>query len=585
MWGYQPHFRISQEVAAETLFRKVDKNLKPEIFLVGILSSDAAEGFPACVEPEEEYWVKSEDFNGVPSIAEGLQKNYPEALMFQSHPLAQQRQDEDLFKRSVRDAVRQVIDSHSLKPSGMTFRVSYPAKVDCYWVCVVLCLQDTVVNARTSLRKTFIAMHECRHIPVAVSLIEAAVQVFLEAASDELRRPDPGLGGRDRDADELLRSAGDRLITGLVWRVDQSCVEGMHGLFGALTTISSLRYEKAPGAGRIIIAAKEHPSIAERVSFATPVKLRACRSVRKLLELASDEAPLFADPDQVYGLAQRLEYDVNREDLFEIQIVGHHHWELRHADQVLMVVHYGLPSLPKLPFDEEKLRVDLPRVFHGITPAAVERLVGFAKAAERESHGTMLVISQAAATEAKRLEKQATPVTPFLLEAGMLSNLTPIDGAILLDPKGYCHAIGVILDGKATDIGDPSRGARYNSALRYYQSAEEACMLVVVSSDGGVDFLPDPLPAIPRSTLDSAIETMVSFESAKQIKRRLYRQTLDWLDTHRFYLTEDDCNRINPVIARLEERIRREDQAWLWIGRQAFKPDPAMDPALYYLDE
>ena len=37
--------------------------------------------------------------------------------------------------------------------------------------------------------------------------------------------------------------------------------------------------------------------------------------------------------------------------------------------------------------------------------------------------------------------------------------------------------------------GDPSRGARYNSALRYLQSIEGDCIAVVVSEDGGVDIV------------------------------------------------------------------------------------------------
>jgi hypothetical protein len=98
MWGYQPHFRISQETAATHLFRKLDNRLAPEIFVVGVLADGAVNTFPACVEPEDEYWIHSEDFNEVPAISERLRGTYPEARMFQSHPLAQKWQDEDLLK-------------------------------------------------------------------------------------------------------------------------------------------------------------------------------------------------------------------------------------------------------------------------------------------------------------------------------------------------------------------------------------------------------------------------------------------------------------------------------------------------------
>lgn len=196
----------------------------------------------------------------------------------------------------------------------------------------------------------------------------------------------------------------------------------------------------------------------------------------------------------------------------------------------------------------------------------------------------MLVITEAAAAEAARLAQQATPVTPFLLDTDILQNLTPIDGAIILDPQGFCHAIGAILDGKATASGDPSRGARYNSAIRYYEAAEAPSVVVVVSSDGGVDFIPNPLPVVRRSLIDSAIATIVDLQSASEVRRELYRQTLDWLDDHRFYLTEEDCKTLNEAIEKLEERIRSEDKAMIWVVRTPFKPNPAMDPALYYAE-
>jgi DisA bacterial checkpoint controller nucleotide-binding len=586
MWGYQPHFKIAQEVSAEDLFKRIDNRLKPEVFVVGILSDDVPENFPACVEPEDEYWIKSEDLNGVLAISARLQKTYPEAGMFQSHPLAQQRQDEELFRRSIRDAIQQVIQSHGSKQSDMKFYVSYPAKVGSYWVSIALGLQDLVLTSYPALHRTFVKMHEHRHIRVPVSFIEAATDIFLERATEELLRPDPGLGGVNRDPDELLRTAADRFMTALVWRVDQYSIEGMHGLFSSLNTISSLRYEKAPGAGRLIMARKDHPSVAERVSFAVPARLTSYRSVRKLLELASDELPLFCDPSQIYGLANKLEYDPSAEDLFEIHIRGHHHWELIYEGQVLMKVQYGLPSLPKLPFDEDKLRLDLARLFREkITPSKIELLVGLVKVAEQESHGTMLVITEAAESEAARLSQQGTPIKPLLLNADVLRNLTPIDGAIILDPQGLCYAIGTILDGMATDAGDPSRGARYNSAVRYVKSAEAPCVAVVVSSDGGVTFIPDPPPAIRRSQIDSVIETLAGIESAGEIQKRLYRQTLDWLHAHKFYLTEADCTKLNAVVARLDERLWRADPDMPRIVRVPFQPHPAMIPELYYLNE
>ena len=582
MWGFQQHFRIEQECAAEAVFKRLDDRLRPEVFLVGILADPALKQWPACVEPEDDFWIESAAFDGVPNIATRLVTTYPEAGMYQSHPRAQQYQDEDLTKRSIRDAISQVITGHATKPAGMTYRVSYPAKVEAYWVVVVLGLQEAVLDAHPSLLTAHVAMHEHRHIPVPVSLLDAVATAFLGQATHDLLLPNPGDNGGRTDPEELLRSAADALVTGIVWRTDQHCIEGMYGLCRSLTTLASLRYEKAAGTGRILLARRGHPAVTERVSFSTPTPLRAHRSVRKLLELSSDDLPLFCDPERAYGLAERGAYDPKSEDLFDVRFLGHHRWELRHANQTLMSVEVGLPSLPKLPFNEEKLRTDLPRIFNGITPTNVDTLVALTKAAEKESHGTLLVITEDAATEARRLAPQGTPVAPFQVTPDTLPHLTPIDGALILDPSGVCHAIGTILDGKATENGDPGRGARYNSAVRYYESASAPCLLLVVSSDGGIDLVPNPRPAIRRSTVDDNIRTMQELANAPQINRRRYNTTLDWLNEHRFYLKEHDCETLNQLVTKTDERLRHDDEAQVWIVRQPFTPNPHMNDTQYY---
>ena len=66
------------------------------------------------------------------------------------------------------------------------------------------------------------------------------------------------------------------------------------------------------------------------------------------------------------------------------------------------------------------------------------------------------------------------------------------DGAVLLDPDATCHAIGVILDGFAAAHGNPARGSRYNSAVRYKEYSQQrriACLVLVRSEDGIVDLL------------------------------------------------------------------------------------------------
>ncbi|MCW5199950.1 hypothetical protein VU05_04500, partial [Desulfobulbus sp. F1] len=88
MWGYQPHFRISQEFTCERLFKLLDEQFAPEIFLVGILTEERNDRYPACVEPENDFWIHSDEFNKVLEMAEKILQGYPERQLRQSHPLA-----------------------------------------------------------------------------------------------------------------------------------------------------------------------------------------------------------------------------------------------------------------------------------------------------------------------------------------------------------------------------------------------------------------------------------------------------------------------------------------------------------------
>src|SRR5262249_47007561 len=151
----------------------------------------------------------------------------------------------------------------------------------------------------------------------------------------------------------------------------------------------------------------------------------------------------------------------------------------------LLHVRYGEASISIPDFPEEKFRADLPRVFPGLRPAAVGRLTTLARCAAGQKHGCMLVISSAAAEEAKRLDSQCTCVDPFPLDEAVLGLLTSIDGSVLIDTAGNCHAIGVILDGMASPRCSPERGSRYNSAVRYVFGRSDA-MAVVKSEDGMV---------------------------------------------------------------------------------------------------
>lgn len=113
-----------------------------------------------------------------------------------------------------------------------------------------------------------------------------------------------------------------------------------------------------------------------------------------------------------------------------------------------------------------------------------------------QEHGAGMIITENAEEIAKELCIEYNRGT-VLIEALDLTNkenqefllgITSVDGMLLMDKTGRCHAFGVILDGKASLKANPARGSRYNSAVNYIYDKEGSCA-VIVSEDKTVDIV------------------------------------------------------------------------------------------------
>lgn len=501
MWPYQPHFRISQSTQSERLFKRLDKDFEPEVFIVGILMDDRNDRHPACVEPEKNFWIHSTDFNSILDDAKTMVPEYPESQMIQSHSVAQKREYDGMFKRAIRDAILKLVNAHSEKPKQMQYFASYPVEINGYMVSIILGLQESVINRYPRLLIDRVYLHKYRSYPVSTSLIEAVVFEYLIDAASELLKPDPGedFCYYSKSKDEILRAGGSRLIRTAGSKIDiyNNQGNGEFLIYDRLNQISALKYEQMIGSGKIVFTRKDHPDLNKKISFVNPIQIENHRALRKLLELTSDDCFIHMNAKEAWGLVSCESYSGEKEDLYEIEILGYHYWCLKHARKTLMLVQDGLPFLPSPKVDENKLRKDIPRIFKEYS-YDLELLISLIKEAEREKHGTMLVISVNAGSETERLCNQAICLEPVVLTPTLLKQLTPIDGAVLVDPLGVCYGIGVILDGIATKSGSLARGARFNSAIRYVETQTESmecmCMAVVVSEDGGIDYFPNYVP-------------------------------------------------------------------------------------------
>jgi len=355
----------------------------------------------------------------------------------------------------------------------------------------------------------------------------------------------------------------------------------LHGLFEPCNTIASLRYEGAEGEGSIVIARKNHAAIDQHVTFANPVNLAEFRASRKLLEMCRGSMALICNSHAIHALGMVTDrYDPTAEDVFVIRFAQKHTWELVHASQVLMRTSYGNPTLLHAAFNSARFAEILGRVIPGVAEATVNHLISLAEKVAEAEHGTTLVISRRAKDEAVRLETQSTRLEPIALTPDMLSQITTIDGAVLMTPDAECHAIGVILDGRATPKGNPSRGSRYNSAVRYVEQ-EKDCVAVVVSDDGMIDILPDLRPRIRRSTFESMMQRFHALSAFSAPDYSEYHAVMDWLSKHRFYLSNSACDEINRLWKSICDKLPREGFRTLY---DAFTPNTDMN-AIYLIDD
>lgn len=264
-------------------------------------------------------------------------------------------------------------------------------------------------------------------------------------------------------------------------------------VFGDCNSIAALPYEGREGRGRILIAERRHRNIKSTISFRKHVRLNDHRMSRKLLEMAQGELYLLCDSRKIYGLGVMVgTYNPETEDLFIVEFIRQYSWRLLHHKHEMMTVTLGQPRLPAKRISEELFLKHSQRHVPLGERGDLNQIYQFVNAATEQKHGALLVISNKASEEAERLGGQAVRVKPFHLTVENVRLLTAIDGAVLSDFSGQCHAVGVILDGEAVKSGTPSRGARFNSALRYISTMRKEghkCLAVVISEDGMIDML------------------------------------------------------------------------------------------------
>jgi hypothetical protein len=394
-------------------------------------------------------------------------------------------------------------------------------------------------------------------------------------ASEELKLPDAGRGGSiGKDAGETIRVAADTFMRTPAMAISPKEFF-MTNLFKSINDLAALLYEGTKGIGRLMLASPDNPDIKYSMRLKPPVPLREARWARKILQMSASDLAIISDGHAIHGLGNLdSRHDPAQQDVFWIDFVDHYFWTLRIGERALLRSHFGDVMLPKEPILQPRFIDNFVRVFEDRSKEDAQNMWALLECMRIQRHGSMIIVAPDAAVEAQRLSKQGMVVEPFKLTPELLVRLSKIDGTILVNPSGICHGVGLILDGLANDACTPSRGSRYNSAIRYVTSIKPQRMALVQSDDDTTDVIPMLRPQVSRVEIEKAL---VEFENGTLDN---YHQSRNFLDENRFYLNSSQCQRANLAIDKYDA-IPRELYE-IRIGTSKFKPHPDMDDSYLF---
>jgi len=484
---WQQIFQEAVEELTQTVLRILDLPIISNIFVVGI-PTNTQNVSQIYLQPKDCEFIPNQ-FQQVFALAKHNFDNDPEQFFFRDTAVLDRVHKDSLYPKALRQAVQFILHQHDLKREKISF-CSFPIKRNQHWIITVIQLHQQDFDSQYRLTKAEHEIHSMQKYRIDRCFLEAVIYRILAESELELQKPLQGETFALVNSKRVIEDAASSLLRSVEVHVNNW---NQIDLLSFANAIAAERYEGAVSKGRLIICKTNHTDILAKVKLKTPISISNYRGIRKLLEVSSSQMALLCDVENVWGFGVPLNtYQPSREDLFEIRFTEHYTWELVHAENIMLRVKYREPRLPRERFEKEEFYALLDQFFR-VSKIAADKLVVAVEAAVEQRHGTMLVITPEAASETKRLTAQSTEIEPVTICKEIISHLSSVDGAILLSPDGVVHSFGVILDGKVTENGNSTRGARYNSAIRYVdgeQARNVNCLALIVSEDGYVDLYP-----------------------------------------------------------------------------------------------
>ncbi|MDP2288074.1 MAG: diadenylate cyclase [Actinomycetota bacterium] len=557
------------------MFEQIGFGLGARAYLVGF-TANADAPFPICFEPETDA-LAAVELSLVDRVGQERYEANPWSDFRISSPRHHDQMHRYLLNRMRGEVIRDGLEAS--EPGGQQyFFVGEPGLVNGFAVHPVIAVPRRRWDSKPALSRREIPGDRFEIVP---SLQHSLIRELLRQATADLSQQDPPeeFSAQWSDRSELIRRAA-RALVGSACRLSGD--DFSHEIVIALDEVSAQPYEGRASAGGFVIADPDGPNVLLSMKFSKTIGLPDTRSLRKSLEMSGDGQYLLCREGKIHGMARvNSGYDPADESVFTLDVVGRGAWELRHLDVPLLRVTNTRPSLPTPRIDESKFLDTAERVLSSATPVALGRLWRLTLLAAGAKHGSMLVVHPNAETEALRFLPQAQLIEPVDLDDETFQAATSIDGAVLLGPDSMCHAVGVILDGEATGEGLASRGARFNSAVRYHAGHGSGALIVVVSEDGMIDLLPDLPRRVTRVEVEDAVihleETVTEDPDFENFFRRH-----DHIEALAFYLSAEQCERVNGARDLIETHRAQRSNLTL-SGWPRFAPNSLMDEN-FFLD-
>lgn len=357
----------------------------------------------------------------------------------------------------------------------------------CYGVDPVKFYYKLILRTRRSVWKKYCNLPDSVYLVnrEADSLLHSIAKLVLQLYEYHLlQNPETPRIGRLTENELLVRAAGLLILDLENIRGYESLL--LNHLFHNLDNISATGYERRESNGALLLDSKHN--VIKKIEFISPISLGHHRASRKILEMTTERSAALTDGRRIFGLGWFNNNSEATAQIIQFRLRGHHKWSVQQGERLLFNVIDGFPRLPRKRFERDIFEEQIRQWVHQ-EQVQIEALWEIVENALESLHGALIVISIKAEEEAKRLEVQCTRIRPDYLDKDVLPSVFAIDGAVLLTPDGCCYAVGVILDGSTTTSGDPARGSRYNSAVRYVKSSENTAIALVCSEDGQVNFV------------------------------------------------------------------------------------------------